>query len=71
MNDLFDHRTKEQKLEEWCQARKVFNKADILRYGLDNYYIRADRTVRDLVKQGKVMRMFSSTPMAVYRWVDR
>ncbi len=67
--DLFDKRTKEEKLEEWCQAKKIFSKADIMRYGLDNFYLRADRSIRDLVRQGKVMRIFSASKMAVYRWV--
>ena len=70
MQDLFEKKTKEARLEEWCKAHKVFSKADILRYGLDNFYIRSDRTVRDLVREGKVMRIFSSSRMAMYRWVD-
>jgi hypothetical protein len=70
VTDLFDHRTKEAKLEEWCKAKKIFSKADLLRYGLDNFYIRADRTIRELVQQGKVMRIFSPNKMAWYRWVE-
>jgi hypothetical protein len=60
---------KEQALEEWCKAKKIFSKADVMRYGCDNFYIRADRTIRELVRQGKVMRMFSASKMAVYRWI--
>ncbi|HCJ67018.1 MAG TPA: hypothetical protein DHV62_06765 [Elusimicrobia bacterium] len=66
--DLF--RNKEQSLEDWCRNKKIFSKADIMRYGLDNYYIRADRTIRDLVRQGKVMRVFNpNSKMAIYRWI--
>ncbi len=67
--DLFDNRTKEQKLEDWCKSKKIFSKADIMRYGLDNFYIRADRSIRELVQRGKVMRIFSSTRMAHYRYI--
>jgi len=64
--DLF--LTKEQQLENWCRSMKIFSKADIMRYGCDNFYIRADKTIRDMVRQGKVMRILSPTKMAVYRW---
>ena len=67
-NDLFFN--KEQALEEWCKVKKIFSKAEVMRYGCDNFYLRADRSMRDLVRQGKVMRIFSTTKMAMYRWVD-
>lgn len=69
--DFFpDKRSKEKKLEEWCKNRKFFSKVDVLRYGLDNFYIRSDRTIREMVREGKVMRIFSPTKTAQYRWVD-
>lgn len=67
MNDLF--LTKESALENWCAVKKIFSKAEVMRYGLDNFYIRADRSIRELVRKGKVMRILSTTKMAMYRWV--
>ena len=55
MTDLFA--SKSEQLLSWCRIRKIFSKADIMRYGLDNYYIRADRTIRDFVRQGLVKRL--------------
>lgn len=54
--DLF-HRTKEQQLMEWCQSKGYFSKAQIMQWGLDNFYIRADRTIRDFVQEGLVKKL--------------
>ena len=53
--DMFQ--TKEQLLEGWAKAKGFFSKADIMQYGLDTYYLRADRTIRDLVQDGKVKKL--------------
>ncbi len=42
---LFETKTKEQKLEEWCKSKVWFNKIQLTQYGLDNYYISAWRRV--------------------------
>ena len=54
-SDLF--LTKEQKFLEWCCHKKVFSKADAMRFGLDNFYIRSERTLRDFVQENKVRKL--------------
>lgn len=55
MSDLFQN--KSQQLLTWCRQRRVFSKADLMRYGLDNWYLRCDRTVRSWVQAGLVRRL--------------
>ncbi len=50
--DLF--LSKEALLAEFCKHKEFFSKADVMRWGLDNYYLRADRTIRDFVQEGRV-----------------
>ena len=54
MTDLF--LTNEKKLQQWCKARGFFSTADIMRYATDNYYLRAKRTINDLVNE-KLVRI--------------
>ena len=53
--DLF--LSKEKQLLKWCRQKKIFSKADIMAFGSSVYYLRADRTVRDFVQQGRVRRL--------------
>ena len=48
---------KSKELLAWCRQRKVFSKADIIAYESKNYYLRADRTIRDFVQQGIVRKL--------------
>ena len=76
MTDLFA--TKSEQLLSWCRQRQVFSKADIMAYGLRAYYLRADRQVRDFVRQGLIRRLndreleqrgMLHSRMAYYSWV--
>jgi hypothetical protein len=49
--------TKEWKLFEWCKFKKVFSYVDINNYKSVNFYLRADRTIRDFVIEGKIRRI--------------
>ncbi|MBI4335212.1 MAG: hypothetical protein HY589_00990 [Candidatus Omnitrophica bacterium] len=51
--DLF--LSKEKQLLRWCKQKKTFSKAEVIAFGTKNYYLRADRTIRDFVRQG-IMR---------------
>lgn len=55
VGDMF--MTKEQLLETWAKQKVVFSKAEIMDYGLKNYYLRADRTIRALVAEGRIRRI--------------
>ncbi len=44
--------SKEEQLLMWCRQKKIFSKAEVITYGTDAYYLRADRTIRDFVQQG-------------------
>lgn len=50
--DLF--LSNEDKLKEWCKQKSFFSTADIMRYATDNFYLRAKRTINDLVKEGLI-----------------
>jgi len=48
VNDLFTKpKTASDKFWEWCKQKKLFSSIDISRYGLANYYLRANRTCRE------------------------
>jgi len=51
--DLF--LSKEKQLLKWCRQKRIFSKAEVIVFGTKNYYLRADRTIRDFVRQG-IMR---------------
>ena len=53
--DLF--LSKEKQLLKWCRQKKTFSKAEAITYGTKNYYLRADRTIRDFVRQGIVRKI--------------
>ena len=53
--DLF--LSKEEQLLRWCKQKRIFSKADVIAYGMKSYYLRADRTVRDFVQQGRVRKL--------------
>lgn len=48
---------KSRELLAWCKQKKVFSKADIIAYESRNYYLRADRTIRDFVQRGIVRKL--------------
>jgi len=49
--------SKEEQLLCWCRQRKVFSKAEVIAYGAENYYLRAERTIRDFVLRGIVKKI--------------
>lgn len=49
--------TKEDELLHWMKHVGIFNSVHVRKWGLDNFYIRADRTCRELVEQGKLRRI--------------
>ena len=53
--DLF--LSKEEQLLKWCREKHIFSKAEIISYGIGNYYLRSDRTIRDFVRQGTVRKL--------------
>ena len=53
--DLF--LSKQKQLLRWCKQKRIFSKADVIAYGTKNYYLRADRTIRDFVQQGIVRKL--------------
>jgi hypothetical protein len=49
--------TDKEKLLYEIQHRKVMKTSDVLRWGSENYSNRAERNMRQLAKEGKVVRM--------------
>ncbi len=72
--DLFV--TKKEQLLRFCRDREFVSKADIMKWGLDNFYISADRVVRTLVEEGKMKHLTKDEclfrglkgKMAWYQW---
>ena len=62
--------TKTASLLDWCKSMGTVSKAQIQQYGVDNFYIRAEREVRIYVERG-IMRQFipEGTLMAWYEWI--
>jgi len=48
---------KQKEFFSWCQQKKIFNYVDIRNYSLENFYLRAERTIRDFVSEGKIRRI--------------
>ena len=48
---------KSKELLAWCKEKRIFSKADIIAYESRNYYLRADRTIRDFVQRGIVRKL--------------
>ena len=62
MTDLFDRHaersgTKREKFREWIMQREWVTTSDVIRWGLDNFYNRADREARALAEDGKLRRL--------------
>ena len=53
--DLF--LSKEEQLLGWVKQKRIFSKAEVIAYGIGNYYLRSERTVRDFVRRGIVRRL--------------
>lgn len=53
--DLF--LSKEKQLLRWCKQKRIFSKAEVIAFGTKNYYLRADRTIRDFVRRGTVRKI--------------
>ena len=49
--------SKEEQLLRWCRQHGIFSKAEVIAYGTKNYYLRAERTIRDFVLQGTVRKV--------------
>ena len=56
--DLFEKpKSKKQQLLEWIKQRHYVRTKDVIRWGLENYHIRADRDCRDFAREGLIRRM--------------
>ena len=54
-NDLF--KSKEEQLLDFCEKVGYFSTADIMQYGIDTHYLRARRSIHDLIKKEKIEKM--------------
>ena len=48
---------KRKELLAWCRQKGIFSKADVIAYESSNYYLRADRTIRDCVREGIIRKL--------------
>jgi len=52
--------SKREQLIKWMQEKKIFATHEIIEWGLQHYYLRADRTKRDLMKIGRIKKLTES-----------
>lgn len=70
-------KTKKEQLIEFIRQRVWCKSSDIVRWGVENYYIRADRTARELAEEGIIRRMpddlknfrFTNCKEDVWEWL--
>ena len=56
--DLFTKElTKKDLLLCFIRDRRWLHSHEVVQWGLDNHYIRAERTARDLAQEGRIRRM--------------
>ena len=75
--DLFQKVAKKEELRAWLKRKGFVSSHEIVAWGLQNGHLRADRTKRDLVKEGCIRRLPKSEKAfrgftfkdAVYEWV--
>lgn len=41
----------------WMKNKKIFASHEVVKWGTENFYIRADRTKRDFLEQGLIARL--------------
>ena len=58
--------TKKELLKNWLREQKVVKTSDVIRFGLQNYYTRAERTARELAEEGYIRRIDESTKQEHY-----
>lgn len=49
--------TKAEQLWKWCKKNKYFSSAQVERYAVEHFYLRAMRTIRDWCSEGKLYRL--------------
>lgn len=49
--------TKADQLLNWCKEKGIFNYVDVQHWKENNFYLRADRTIRDFVSKGLLRRI--------------
>ena len=49
--------TKADELLKWVQRKKTISTHEFIKWGVDNYYNRAERTKRDFVEQGLIRQL--------------
>ena len=65
-------KTKQQILIDWMETRQRFSSADVIKFGLAIYYLRADRTKRDFLEKGLIKRIDPKDykgKQALYEWI--
>ena len=55
MTDLFMN--KQEQLKCWMRDKNVFATHDVIRWGSENFYNRADRTKRDFTRKGIIRHL--------------
>ena len=49
--------TKSQQLAFYCKDKGTISKSEIMKWGIDNYFISADRVVRKFVETGRMQKI--------------
>lgn len=49
--------SKERELYLWMRSKGIFASHDVIRWGVEHFYLRADRTKRDFLKDGVIRKL--------------
>jgi len=72
-------KTKKQQLIEWLKKKRIFATHEVEAWGLQHFYIRADRTKRDLMREGLIRKLTEEEKErqgyrgkdALYMWIPQ
>jgi hypothetical protein len=78
MQDLFEKKTKIEKLEEWMKEKKRFTTSQVIMWGCQNYLSSANRRKQELYQSGKIRPLTEYEKFSwgfkgkdkAYCWVD-
>lgn len=56
-NELFENKTKKEQLLDYIAQKHWVKTHEIIKWGLENYHVRAERTARELAQGNKIYRM--------------
>lgn len=81
MTDLFtSYLSKRDQLKIWLKEKGFAKTSEVVRFGLENYHIRAERDCRDFANEGLIRRLtdqekafrgYGDSCESVWEWLEK